>query len=107
MEATLSTTTVFISGSCSLLTSAVPEHAWQADHLRESERIRRGPLAGRFAIDALRGGHDGIRRCQSLDERRPGSIEHFHLAGDARLRGDEQRFDVAAHRLEMLAFMHE
>ena len=36
-----------------------------------------------------------------------GPQQHVHLAGDALLRGQQQRLDVAAHRVEQLPLVHQ
>src|SRR5690606_40975558 len=73
----------------------------------EAERISGRPFAGRFAVYAFRSRHERIGRLHAFDEGYARSIQHFHLTAHARLRGDEQRFNVAAYRIEMLALMDE
>src|SRR5690606_33665111 len=43
----------------------------------------------------------------AFDEGLTGAIEQLHLARDARLRSQEQCFDVSAHRIQVLALVHE
>src|SRR6185437_6274238 len=103
-EAILSTTMVLTS-AVSLRTPV--EYSRERRDLRESERIGRGPLACRFAVHTLRGAHERVRRVDSLDEDAARPQEHVHVARHALLRGDEQRLDVAADRIEELALVHE
>ena len=44
-----------------------------------------------------------VRRGRALDEHDARTEQHVHLARDALLRRDEERLDVAAHRVEVLA----
>src|SRR5688572_198233 len=101
-DAILSTTTVRIS----LTSSTGMEHARQRNDLREAERILRRPFAVRLAVHALGYGHQRVRRLDALDEQTTRPEQHVDLAGDARLRGEEQRLDVAAHGIQELALVH-
>src|SRR5512141_1093323 len=113
IEATLSTTTVFICMvrfPCSA--GSVPagprvENARQRQHLRVPVGLACGPLADGFAVRALGRLHQRVLRGGAFHENRTGPEQHVHLAGDALLRRDEERLDVATDRVEVLAFVHE
>src|SRR5512147_2240375 len=76
------------------------EHPGQRHDLREAERIGRRPFARRFAVLATAHRHQGMRRRDPEHEHAAGPQLHAHLARYARLRRREQRFDVAARRIE-------
>ena len=83
------------------------EHPGQRHDLREAERVGRRPLAGRLAVLAAAHGHQRVRRRHAEHEQAAGSQLHADLAGDARLRRREQRLDVAARGVELLAFVDQ
>ena len=87
-----------------------PARAWNMPVsetiLEKPERILRRPFAMRLAVYALGDGHERVLRFDALDEQTTRAEQHVDLAGDALLRRQEQRLDVAAHRIEQLAFVH-
>src|SRR6185312_3641945 len=114
-EATLSTTTtvrmpiVFVawsmSGPLRAFAGAAMKHTGERHDLREPQGIGRGPFACGFAVDALGGGHQRVGRFDAFDEQRAGTQQGVHLSSDPLLRRHEQRFDVAADRVEQLSLV--
>src|SRR5215472_13887373 len=92
---------------CRTLARARVEHAGERDDAREAECVRRRPLAGRLAVHAARGRHEGVGRLDALDEQTARLQFEAHLAGYALLRRDQQRLDVAAHGIQELALVHQ
>src|SRR5262245_37878994 len=102
-EAILSTTTERIS----LPSGPGMEHAGQRHDLRETERVGGRPLPRRLAILAAAHGHERMRRGHAEHEKASGTQLHTRFARHALLRRREQRFDVAARGVELLAFVDE
>src|SRR5688572_13291118 len=86
---------------------ALPERPRQGQHFREAQRIGRAPFARRFSVYALGGGHQRILRGDAFDKQTAGAQEQMHFACHAFLAAQQQSFDVAANRIEVLAFMDQ
>ena len=72
------------------------------------QRVRGRPLAGRLAVDAARGRHAARRATSTPSTNRAARPEEeVDLAGDPLLRGQQQRLDVAADRIEVLPLVHQ
>src|SRR5579883_1187147 len=110
-EAILSTTTLrmplTMSGFLGALAGAPVKYARQGDDLGEAERIGRSPFAGGFAVDSFGGGHQRVGRLDAFDEEVARAKLHAHRAGHPLLRGEEQRLDVTADRIQELTFVNE
>src|SRR6266576_2867303 len=65
------------------------------------------PLARRFAVHAPRGRHERERRLHALDEHAAALQQQVHLARHPLLGAEQQRLDVATHRIEQLALVHQ
>src|SRR5512138_1809214 len=104
IEAILSTTTVFccisivspVSVRRSLAAGTRIEDAGQSQHLRKSVRILGRPLARGLAVGAFRRFHQRVLRRRAFDEHDARPEQQVHLTGDALLRRDKERLDVAA-----------
>src|SRR5512134_2219680 len=102
-DAILSTSTERIS----LPSGPGVEHAGQSHDLREAVGVGRGPLARGFAVLAAAHGHQRMRRRDAEHEQAAGPQLHANLARHARLRRSEQRLDVAARGVELLALVNQ
>src|SRR5262245_54905351 len=102
-DAILSTSTERIS----LPSGPGVEHAGQSHDLRETVGVRRRPLARGLAVLAAAHGHQRMRRRDAEHEQAARTQLHADLARHARLRRSEQRLDVSARRVELLALVNE
>src|SRR5215212_11599246 len=108
-EAILSTATLLIALAIIGLhpSSAPMKDAGERDDLREPERVRWRPFAGRFAVYALRDGHQRVRGFDAFHEQAARPQQQAHDSGDSFLRRQQQGFDVTTHRIEQLTLVHQ
>jgi hypothetical protein len=75
--------------------------------MREADGVRARPFACGFTVLATTRGHERMLGARPDDEQISGPQRAAHGSGNAPLRRLEQRFDVGAYGIELLALVNE